>query len=505
MMTERNYKMKNVLIITLLITLMGCSRAKSPIGETSEPVTISGIIRNYSPGLNSRQITAEFYEYGTGNFITYISDIKNDCSFTIKLKLYLPQTIWLDYNQRFDVIIHPGDSLFIEIDASKINDIDFLNSLIFHGNTSKSNRNLCEYLISLNNKHPHYGSDIIDTLSPNIYKAKWDSIRSCLLEHRKKFIKENKPTKEVKIWTIYNIETIYLNSLLIYSVTRQRFYPERKRVVWDLPVDYFDFIENVPEINMQSLVNPGITGFINIYKNNYLFTKIYNENIEKNPNASSDSMMISEIIKMKEGNLFSQLLLTEQFSKKLDLYSIPGFELYLDTINKYITEPFLKEPLINYYTKRKNSYENPELISKTIETVEDTDGSVDILKRIVNDNMGKVIYIDCFGTWCPPCLKELPESSKLIKRYETKEISFVFLCFSSEKQRYDAIISDLELKGQHYFLNEQQSQTLSSILKISGFPHYLLIDKNGKLIQDGSHLRPSNQSTITLIDKLLAE
>jgi len=505
MMTERNYKMKNVLIIALLITLIGCSRAKSPIGETSEPVTISGAVRNYSPGLNPRQITAEFYEYGTGNLITYISKIKNDSSFTIKLKLYLPQTIWLNYNKRFDVIIHPGDSLFIEIDASKINNIDFLNSLNFHGNNSKSNRNLCEYLTSLNNEHPHYTSDITFTLSPNIYKAKWDSIRSCLLKHRKTFIKENKSTKEVKTWTFYNIEAIYLNSLLIYSVTRQRFDSERKRVVWDLPVDYYDFIENVPEINMQSLVYPGITGFINTYKNLYLFTKLYNENIEKNPHVNADSIMISEIIKMKEGNLFSQLLLIEQFSKKLDSYSIPEFELYLDTINKYITEPFLKEPLINSYIKRKNNYENPGLISKTIKTVEDIDGSVDILKRIVNDNMGKVIYIDCFGTWCSPCLDELPKSSELIKRYETKEISFIFLCFSSEKQKYDALISDLELKGQHYFLNEQQSQTLSSILKISGFPHYLLIDKNGNLIQDGAHLRPSNQSTITLIDKLLAE
>ena len=113
-----------------------------------------------------------------------------------------------------------------------------------------------------------------------------------------------------------------------------------------------------------------------------------------------------------------------------------------------------------------------------------------MINNIRSDNKGKIIYIDCWGTWCGPCRAEMPHSKKLMDELKDKNICFIYLCVDSDEKQWKASLAEFNLGGQHYFLSKQQSSDLKEIFEIQGIPYYILIDKTGTIVEKGSHLRP---------------
>ena len=230
------------------------------------------------------------------------------------------------------------------------------------------------------------------------------------------------------------------------------------------------------------------------------------EQIRSNPESiNSDSLYVDGIIKHISDPLLRQLVLTERIRQNLDKKSLSIFENYQDIIIKNITEPFLIEPLTKKYEIIKQQIENPEIASNTI--LHDLRGSeiASIIDSIILKNKNKVIYIDCWGPWCAPCMKELPNSKEMMKQMKDKNIVFVYLCIDSEFPQWEATLTDLQLGGTHYFFDKNQSTSLRKSLEINGVPFYLLIDKRGIIVDKGSHLRPSNPDILSKIEKLINE
>lgn len=124
----------------------------------------------------------------------------------------------------------------------------------------------------------------------------------------------------------------------------------------------------------------------------------------------------------------------------------------------------------------------------------------DLLDDIINRNKGKVIYIDCWATWCSPCLAEMPNSKTLMQEFKSKDVAFVFLCLNSQEDVWRSTIDSLKIEGQHYFLTKKQSNDLRFLLKLQGIPYYILYNKDGAVLEQPT-LRPSMMKE--KIDKLL--
>jgi thiol-disulfide isomerase/thioredoxin len=125
-----------------------------------------------------------------------------------------------------------------------------------------------------------------------------------------------------------------------------------------------------------------------------------------------------------------------------------------------------------------------------------------VIQDISKANRGHAIYVDIWATWCGPCLKEFPYSKKL--QQELKEVTFVYICIDSERKAFNNAIERYQVGGQHYFLNKIQSNALRKQLDIDGVPHYLLINRDGFIVNPKHELFPSLDYTKTEIEKLLA-
>lgn len=94
----------------------------------------------------------------------------------------------------------------------------------------------------------------------------------------------------------------------------------------------------------------------------------------------------------------------------------------------------------------------------------------------LEDLRGKVVLIDFWATWCPPCVKATPGLKRIQAKF--KDEPFVLLGISADRSRgeWQSFIVGNSLKWHHYL--DERGQ-LSRAFNIEVFPSYLLLDHDG--------------------------
>lgn len=124
--------------------------------------------------------------------------------------------------------------------------------------------------------------------------------------------------------------------------------------------------------------------------------------------------------------------------------------------------------------------------------------------NVLKNNQGKWLYIDFWASWCAPCRKTMPESNKLKKELEKKNIEFIYLSLNDKKENWiKAIESDGIFNSQNYFVENGNISKVIEELGIKTIPHYLIYNPNGELV-NGFANRPGKGAEEQL-EKLMTE
>lgn len=138
------------------------------------------------------------------------------------------------------------------------------------------------------------------------------------------------------------------------------------------------------------------------------------------------------------------------------------------------------------------------------------DSSGNILK--LSDYKGKVVYIDFWGTWCSPCIQEIPDALKLQEDYKDKPVVFLYVALEYDEKnivRWRNFIDGKNKRfmgrpftGIHVVAEKQFGNKEIEPYKINYVPTHILIDHKGKIAQ----ARASGAASISKeIDKLLSK
>jgi len=106
--------------------------------------------------------------------------------------------------------------------------------------------------------------------------------------------------------------------------------------------------------------------------------------------------------------------------------------------------------------------------------LEDLDGKTHDLK----DYRGKVVLLNFWATWCPPCIKEIPSLNNLQKKFSSND--FVVLSVDVGEEPKD-IKAFLEHIPADYPVLLDSKTSLASTWQLKAFPSTFVIDKTGHL------------------------
>jgi len=123
-------------------------------------------------------------------------------------------------------------------------------------------------------------------------------------------------------------------------------------------------------------------------------------------------------------------------------------------------------------------------------------------ENIINAYKGKVIYLDFWASWCRPCKNEMPHSLRMQEHFKDKDVVFLYLSSDRDPNAWKNGVAQLKLTGENYLVNGKVWNEYNNLFDVKFIPRYVLIDKEGNVVNDHAE-RPSSSESITDIENLL--
>ena len=99
------------------------------------------------------------------------------------------------------------------------------------------------------------------------------------------------------------------------------------------------------------------------------------------------------------------------------------------------------------------------------------------LKEILTKHKGEKILLNVWASWCKDCLVAIPKMKKLQEEYPN--ITYVFISTDKSELRWRKALKKFQIKGNHYFLENEMDNDFGDFLNSNWIPRYLVINENG--------------------------
>ncbi len=102
---------------------------------------------------------------------------------------------------------------------------------------------------------------------------------------------------------------------------------------------------------------------------------------------------------------------------------------------------------------------------------------------------GKVVLVNFWATWCPPCRKELPDLETLYNRFKNR--GFIVLGITDEK--VSTVQPFVAKQGMTYPILLDPGRKVNTLFEVQGIPRSVIYDRNGKLAAEAIDMRTQSQ------------
>ena len=110
--------------------------------------------------------------------------------------------------------------------------------------------------------------------------------------------------------------------------------------------------------------------------------------------------------------------------------------------------------------------------------------SFEKLEKLVADNKGKIVMINFFATWCPPCKEEIPSLISIRKDIGEDRLILIGASVDEDKDELRKFVAKSRLNYPVQLAGEDLVQAAG----VSGIPHMLVFDGDGDVIANAPGL-----------------
>ena len=105
---------------------------------------------------------------------------------------------------------------------------------------------------------------------------------------------------------------------------------------------------------------------------------------------------------------------------------------------------------------------------------------MDEVKHSFKDLRGKVVLLNFWATWCPPCRREMPSMERLHQKLSNDNFKVIAINQMESPDHVFAYTGQLEVDPTFTILFDRESK-VSNRYQVNGLPTSYLIDKQGNI------------------------
>jgi peroxiredoxin len=102
---------------------------------------------------------------------------------------------------------------------------------------------------------------------------------------------------------------------------------------------------------------------------------------------------------------------------------------------------------------------------------------------------GKIVLLNFWATWCPPCRKEMPDMEKLYRTYEKQGLTVIAV---SDEYR-ETVVNFLAKNNYSFPIALDPGRKVNSAFAVDGIPKSFIFDREGRLAAQAIDMRTEGQ------------
>lgn len=492
-----------LLLVFLIGVFFACKQdiPESPIMLPLSPTMthLSGQLEGYKFNGNNEFLSVQVMNFRTFDYDRKLVRVDSMGNFSAAFPMDHQQDVMVIHDDgNFTMILSPGDSAYLVLQADEFSEREpGPQNIQITGASAETNRILWKYLPALKADGP---LGIMDTAMKKMTAEEFTPKLTAIMERQQTFLKDY-----IRDNNITDVDFIdWSRNAIRYQIMKnfadfRMFLPLSQGIQpneYPFPEDYGAFVQLIDESDRGTMMASAYARFLRNYYN-YLQQEV-EADLKKmdgyKPNPLTRSRALLHRVEEQHQGYAREALLSRVMVERLkrnmaDSIKQELYDIYLEVAEDDYFRSYVSEEYSNLFQDAPGMWELEENIS----TLELPDLAGKEVSEIFAAYRGKILYLDFWATWCKPCLTEFSFYPKIIESVDTSQVAFVFLASSSPAGHWLKTVDKFQLPGDHYLLSRQEFLHFKTLLNIRGFPHHVLIGKNGEILDDQA-LRPLNSS-----------
>ncbi len=392
-------------------------------------------------------------------------------------------------NETSSLFLEPGDQVKLKLDPAQFDETIQLTGK----GAEESNYLFSKYLMD-EELWANYKD--VYSLKTTAFLQKADEIHTAMKANLGKVSKASKLNAEFLSKEQQELAYNAANTKLQYPEYHKFF---TKNDPEQLGEDYLDFTKGM-NFNDESLIDDNnYNTLLSNYISFVFFQKLMANGQSADENPGKALLVKFDVLQQKITNkTIQENLMYKMLSSYISYEGVDGVETPLATFNKSNADQARKDKLNKLFAKASTLAKGQPAPSFSYPDIEGSNISLETFR-------GRYVYIDVWATWCAPCLKELPHLEELQKTYKgNRNIAFVSISIDQNKDAWRKMVTEKKMKGFQLIGDKAWASQICDDYMIQGIPRFILIDKEGKIINQNAP-RPSSDELTDILADLMSE
>ena len=118
----------------------------------------------------------------------------------------------------------------------------------------------------------------------------------------------------------------------------------------------------------------------------------------------------------------------------------------------------------------------------------------------LSDYRGKVVFLNIWGTWCLPCIQEMPEMETLYQAYKDRKFQMLAISIDNDWKEVNEFYKEKNLTLPSFL---DPGRQIASLYKVYKYPETFLIDANGYVVKHTWQEHWADPRVMTTVENLI--